>query len=141
MESILEKERIRQLFSDNPMIAAAENAASSEEDTVAVTVSPKETDDYWYTPEEDHAEEDVVSQYADMVSEPATGDAAAEPPQNYWDFPAFKARERVAQAVMEKEPIRQMLTVHHMQERLMKQSSQTIQPAHLEATNDAYWVF
>jgi hypothetical protein len=103
-------------------------------------VSLKETDDYWFTPEEEHAEEDIASQCADTASQPATG-VAAEPPQNYWDFPAFKAQERVAQAVMEEKRIRQMLTVNHMQERLMEQGLQTTEPAHLEATNDAYWVF
>jgi hypothetical protein len=140
--NILEEERIRQLFSVNRIasnfIAAAEKAASSEKDTVAVSL--KETDDYWFTPEEEHAEEDIASQCADAASQPATG-VAAEPPQNYWDFPAFKAQERVAQAVMEKKRIQQMLTVNHMLERLMEQGSQATEPAHLEATNDAYWVF
>jgi hypothetical protein len=143
VENILEEERIRQLFSVNRIasnfIAAAEKAASLKEDTVAV-VSPKETDDYWFTPEEDHTEEDIASQCADTTSEQAIG-VEAEPPQNYWDFPAFKARERVAQAVMEKERIRQMFTVNHIQERMMEQGSQTLESAHLEATNDTYWVF
>jgi hypothetical protein len=149
VERILEEERIRQFFSVNHiesnLIAAAEIAAASlKEDTVAVTVSPKETDDYWYTPEEEHVVDDVApvaSQCVDTASEPATG-AAAEPPLNYWDFPAFKAQERVAQAVMEEERIRQMLSVNHIQERLMEQCSQNSEPAApLEATNDAYWVF
>jgi hypothetical protein len=181
VENILEEERIRQLFSVNRIasnfIAAAEKAASLEVDTVAVSLT--ETDDYWFTPEGEHAEEDIASQCADTASEPAvgvavgaapqnywdfpafkaqerervaqdywytpqepaTGVAAGEAPQNYWDFPAFKARERVAHAVMEKNRIRQMLTVNHMQKRLTEQGSQIIEPAHLEATNDAYWVF
>jgi hypothetical protein len=143
VERILKEERTRQLFSANRigsnLIAAAEKAASMEEDTVAVT--DKETDDYWFTPEGEHAEEDITSQCVDTASEPATGAAAAEPRQNYWDFPAFKAQERVARAVMEKERIRQMFTVDHMQERLMEQCSQTTEPAPLEATTDAYWVF
>ena len=144
VENILEDERIRQLFSVNRiasnLIAAAEKAALLEEDTVAVVGSTKETDDYWFTPEEDHAKEDIASQCADTASEPATG-AAADPPQNYWDFPAFKGQERVAQAVMEKERIRQMFTANHIQERMMEQGSQATEPAHLEATNNAYWVF
>jgi hypothetical protein len=180
VENILEEERIRQLFSVNRIasnfIAAAEKAASLEEDTVAV--SQTETDDYWFSPGEEHAEEDITSQCADTASEPATGVtgeppqnywdfpafkaqdfervaqdywyapqepatgvAAGEPPQSYWDFPAFKARERVAQAVMERKRTQQMLTVNHIQERLIEQGSQTKEPAHLEATNDAYWVF
>jgi hypothetical protein len=147
VERILEKERIRQLFSVNHiesnLIAAAEKAASLKEDTVAVTVLPKETDDYWYTPEEEHVEVDTVpvaSQCAGTVSGHATG-VTAEPPQNYWYFPAFKVKERVAEAVMEEERIRQMLTVNHIQERLVEQCSQNTEPSPLEATNDAYWVF
>jgi hypothetical protein len=144
VENILEEERIRQLFSVNRiasnLIAAAEKSASLEEDTVAV-VSTKETDDYWFTPEEEeHAEEDIASQCTDTAAEPAI-DVAVEPPQNYWDFPAFKAQERVAQAVMEEERIRQMLTANHIQERMMEQGSQITEPAHLEAANNTYWVF
>jgi hypothetical protein len=144
VENILEEERIRQLFSVNRiasnLIAAAEKSASLEEDTVAV-VSTKETDDYWFTPEEEeHAEEDIASQCTDTAAEPAI-DVAVEPPQNYWDFPAFKAQERVAQAVMEEERIRQMLTANHIQERMMEQGSQITDPAHLEAANNTYWVF
>jgi hypothetical protein len=124
----LEEERIRQLFSVNCIesnsIAAAEKVASFKEDTV--TVLPKEKDDFWYTPEEEHLEENIVpvaSQCADTLSESAIG-VAAEPPQNYWYFPPFKVKERVAEAVMEEERIRQMLTVNHIQERLMEQSLQ-----------------
>jgi hypothetical protein len=139
VERILEEERIRQLFDiGSHLIAASGKASSLDENAVAVTVSPKETDDYWYTPEEEVAA--VAPQCVDTVSEPATG-AEAEPPQNYWDFPAFKVQERVAQAVMEEERIRKMLTVDHMQECLMEQCSQQVESAPLEATNDAYWVF
>jgi hypothetical protein len=147
VERILEEERIRQLFSVNHiesnLIAAAEKAASLKNDTVAVTASPKETEDYWYTPEEEHVEEDsvpVASQCADTLSEPAT-DVAAEPPLNYWYFPAFKVKERVAEAIMEEERIRQMLTVNHIQDNLMELCLQNTEPSPLEATNDAYWVF
>jgi hypothetical protein len=102
VERILEEERIRQLFSVNRiesnLIAASEKSASLTEDTVAVTVSPTETDNYWYTPEEEVAP--VASQCIDSVSEPAAG-AATEPLQNYWDFPAFKAQERQKRAAQE----------------------------------------
>jgi hypothetical protein len=79
VERILEDERIRQLFDiGSNLIAAAEKAASLEEDTVAVTVVLKETDDYWYTPEEEHVEDEVASaasQCVDTASEPDTGAA------------------------------------------------------------------
>jgi hypothetical protein len=144
VDRILEDERIRQLFDiGSNLYAAAEKAASLEKDTLAVTVLLKETDDYWYTPEEEHVEEEAApaaSQCADTATEPATG-TPAEQLQNYWDFPAFKAQERVAQAVMEEERIRQMLAVNHIQERLMEQYLQNAESAPLEAANDAYWVF
>jgi hypothetical protein len=148
VERIIEAERVRQLFSvdriESNLIAAAASV-SLKADTVSVSVSP-EADNYWYTPEEEHVEEEVApvtSQCVDNGSEPATGVATSEPPQNYWDFPAFKVKERVTLAIMEEERIRQMLTVGHMQELLMEQSSQTpnAELAPLEAANDAYWVF
>jgi hypothetical protein len=151
VERILEEERIRQLFSvkhiESNLISAAANAAKSvslEDDTVIVAVPPTEADAYWYTPEEEHVEEDVVpvtSQCDDSIPEPATDAATLEPPQSYWDFPAFKVKELVTIALMEEERIRQMLTVDHMQELLMGQCAQNAEPAPLEAADDAYCVF
>jgi len=163
IKRIEEEERTRQLFSCDRMEANLEKETKRlQQKSEIIHAEHKNADEveaYWSMspPETDaiameltaaqHIQDNLKKrptapgdnsslEHADYLKDPS------HPGHSYWDWPsAVDTKQRIIQSILEKERVRELFQVDHIEKHLMEEARKNMsESSNLVAANDAYWV-
>mmetsp|Transcript_21162 Transcript_21162/g.29918 ORF Transcript_21162/g.29918 Transcript_21162/m.29918 type:complete len:311 (+) Transcript_21162:76-1008(+) len=130
IQQILKEEEIRQKLSSSRIEEnLVKDAAESKEEDVEFVESAENSDDYW-----NEAPAVVTAQHLKD---------ATHPKNNYWDWEDAQMEDKnksMIDTILRDEAARQLLTVSHVEQTLMK-AAPVVEDAKPTAAHDSYWTW
>lgn len=154
LETIQQEEKVRILFSADHITANLVAASKQLKlDDAPLKCNDADSDNYWYMlsskVKHDIVQNDLLS--ADHIESNLEQDShvrSRETPvineenQAYWEWPAWKQKEKSLQLLQREQRELHLLSLDHIEKMLLEQSCHATAPAaQPNANNDEYWAF